>query len=85
MTAQGKQHASRTSVYAALGVDIVGVYSPERAEQRWGRTTRRVYFALSGLLALCGVTQGGSKARATRLALPWADLLKPSGLGSQPR
>jgi hypothetical protein len=58
---------------AALGSGYQDCLSPERAKQ----PTCFALSAFQGYEYSQTLTQGGGNARVTRIALPWADLLRP--------
>ena len=68
---------------ANSAVSIGGWPRPKDAAARLRprSTTARRHPSLLGRHSLCRQTQGGGKARKTRLALPWAVFLSPFGAG----
>jgi hypothetical protein len=58
---------------AALGLGNQDCVSPERAKQ----PTFSLVSPFQGYAYTQTQTQGGGNARETRVALPWADLLRP--------
>lgn len=77
-SAQGRAESAAGGRSAALGWDASHRKSPVRATQR--RFYRRHLFRPYRAGKFFGhLTQGGGHARITRVALPWADLLRPFG------